>query len=154
MLKIYVAGLMSGIEFKIVKERFYPVIDELQKSGFFVLHPMIGKENHFKDATILSAVFSHPTPMTTNNAITRRDHWMVFEADIILMNLLDAKEKSIGCSMELAWGYAYKKHIITLMEKDNVHDHAFIRGVSDIILNNVEDAIKYLKEFTSIWKKE
>jgi nucleoside 2-deoxyribosyltransferase len=153
-LTIYVAGLMSGLPFREVKERFYPLIKELQDAGFFVLHPMIGKENHFKDDTILKQTFDHPSPMTTDKAILRRDHWMVKTSDIVLMNLLHAKEKSIGCSYELAWAYCYNRHVITLMEKGNCHEHAFVKGGSDIILTNTEDAIKYLKEFSEIWRKE
>jgi nucleoside 2-deoxyribosyltransferase len=153
-LKIYVAGIMSGCSFKEVKDRFYPVVNRLTEMGFLVLHPLLGKEKHYRDDTILKPTFDRPSPFTTNNAITRRDHWMVHQCDIIWMSLLGAEEKSLGCAMEIAWAYDNNKHIITLMEKDNCHKHAFITGCSDIILDNVEDGLKYLNEFSVLWKKD
>jgi hypothetical protein len=60
--------------------------------------------------------------------------------------LTDAKEKSIGCMMELAWAADHGKHVIVVMGPDNVHAHAFVLESASIRFPTLLEALKYLED--------
>jgi nucleoside 2-deoxyribosyltransferase len=66
----------------------------------------------------------------------------VMRCDMILVNFLGASKVSIGSVMEIGWADAWRKPIIVVMEKDNVHSHAMIREVAGYIVSNLDEAIK------------
>lgn len=60
---------------------------------------------------------------------------------MILVNFLGAKKVSIGSVMEITWADAWRKPIIIVMEKDNVHAHAMIKEVAGFIVSDLDEAI-------------
>ncbi len=86
-------------------------------------------------------------PASTNKAIKKRDKWMVKDSDIILVDFTECNGiVSIGSCMELAWADMMTKHTIAVMQKDNIHQHAFVLECSDIVFETMEDAYKYLED--------
>jgi hypothetical protein len=63
---------------------------------------------------------------------------------------MDTDHVSIGCVMELAWASLLGKYTIVIMEKENIHNHAFILEAADIIFENYYDAIEYLKKLANV----
>ena len=142
-MRIYVAGAISGGKVEDVKSYFTNMSKELSSYGFDVLSPMTGKGKLRTSDTYRA--MDYPDPIATNRAIIGRDRWMVGQADVIFCNLSGATRVSIGSMMELAWAYELRKHIVLVMEKDNIHQHAFVKMVADIIFETSEEALEYLE---------
>lgn len=71
-----------------------------------------------------------------------RDKMDVERCDAVMMNLSGAMRVSIGTMVELGWASAYKKPIILILEKGNLHDHGFVTTLADDIYETVDEAIK------------
>jgi hypothetical protein len=70
---------------------------------------------------------------------------MVSRADAIYLDLLGTTAVSIGCVAELSWAWAHQIHTIVSVDRDNIHWHAFVIEMADIILPRPE-AIAYLNK--------
>jgi hypothetical protein len=70
---------------------------------------------------------------------------MVTQADIIYANFLGSKAVSIGSVMELAWAYELNKLTVVVMDRKNIHMHAFVLEAADIIFETTKEAMDYLK---------
>jgi len=146
-MKIYCAHPISGQTWEQVMEYYTDIESDLSGIGYEVLHPMIGKDalrnevgEKFKPADYRS------TPVASNHAIFTRDMWMTSQCDVFYLNLLDCSNISIGCMMELAWAAQLRKHVIVVMQHDNIHRHAFVLEASSIIFETEIKAFTYLIE--------
>lgn len=146
-MKIYIAGSISGKDIEEVKEYFSETSWLLRSFGYEVLSPMTGKGKLRTDAKYRAKDYRHP--IATNRAIIGRDRWMVGQCDILYCNLYGADHASIGSMMELAWGYELRKHIVVVMEEENIHQHAFVLQAADIIFPTPEEAEEYLADLIS-----
>lgn len=150
-LKVYLAGSMTGLEYKEIHNYFVGTAKKLKKFGFFVLNPLIGKRQYYKDGEVLTPLGHENIPLSTNRAILSRDCWMVDQCDILFLNFLNCKDTvSIGTCMELAWGFDKGKHCVVIMDDDNIHKHAFVLESAHVIFNNFKDAINYMKNFKEL----
>lgn len=143
-MKIYLAHPISGQSAEQVIGYYTSTIALLEAMNYDVLCPMTGKgylrtEKKFKSQ-------GYNNPVSTNHAIKERDQWMIGLADVVLIDLLGAKDVSIGCVMELAWGDMARKHTVVIMEADNPHRHAFVLECADIVFENYQDAAHYLHD--------
>lgn len=143
MFKIYCVHPISGSTSEEVFKYYDTTQKRLTEMGFDVLTPMYGKgdirtAHKFKGSGI-------DGPVTNKHAIFGRDRWMVGQADIIYANFLGATKASIGGCFELAWGCNDHKQIVLVMDKDNIHQHAFILEAATIIFETEEDALQYLE---------
>lgn len=141
---IYLVHPMSGLQYEKVKEYYDDMKQRLEALGYYVLHPMVAKETLVGGKFDPKAQERKGNAVTTPHAITRRDHWMVRKADIILADLGGAKDKSVGSISEIATAYTHGKHTLGIMEKGNVHEHGFMFEQFDIIFKDKEDAVEYL----------
>ena len=85
--------------------------------------------------------------LASDHAIYERDKWFAEHCDILLVNLLGSKSKSIGCMFELVWAKKANAHTLVIMEPNNPHYHAFVLQAADMVFATFEDAISYLKTF-------
>jgi len=136
MIKVYCSRPISGCS---SDEVFYyeMIKKELREIGVKFISPM------YEPSSIR---VEGDTNDPKNRAIFKRDFWKVMQSDIILVDFLEANSVSIGCVMEIAWGVAYNKHIILVMDEKNIHNHAFVKESADIIFTNIWDAICYIKK--------
>jgi len=126
-----------------VFEYYDGVQSKFSDMGYNVYTPMFGKSSVRTD--ICFKAHSHnETPIVKNHAIFNRDKWMVKQADVLYANFLGAERVSIGSMMELAWGNDNDKHVVVVMEKDNIHMHAFVLEAATIVFECEDDAIDYL----------
>ncbi len=142
---IYLVHPMSGLNWEEVEMYYSKVKPMLESYGYFVMHPMVAKKE-LKSKKFDPKARETGSAVVTPHAITRRDHWMVRKADIIFADLSGAKDKSIGSISEIATAYELGKHTVGVVEKGNKHEHAFMLEQFDIIYNNLNDAIEYLKK--------
>lgn len=142
-MRIYCCKPISGRIADEVFEYYERMQRELMSYGFEVLSPM-----HGKDVLRTEMVFratDYRNPVATNHAIFERDRWMVKQADVVYANLLDTKMVSIGTMMEMAWAFDSGKHVVLVMETENIHRHAFVLEAAHIVWDNEKDALAYLK---------
>lgn len=145
---IYLAGPISGKGYDEVVNYFLTTKKTLEDVGYSVLHPMSGKANLRNEIEFKAEGYSNPT--STNRAIRGRDHWMVEACNIIYINFLQSGNRvSIGSVCEIAWASEMGKHIVVSMQSDNIHRHAFLLDMADIIFETYEEAIAYLTKLRS-----
>ena len=148
-LSIYCVHPISGGSADEVFKYYEEIQKQLTVAGYNVYIPMFGK-NSLRTELKFKAK-DYRSPISTNGAIFKRDHWMVYQSDIIYANFLGAKIVSIGSMFELSWASHMHKQVIIVMEKDNIHQHAFVLESATIIFETTEEAIDYL---TKLSRKE
>jgi nucleoside 2-deoxyribosyltransferase len=142
-MKLYIAHPITGLTGKEVLDYFNTIKNELS-DNFKVLSPMTAKEHLYNDDVCIPNGYTDP--VCKNHAIFERDMWMVKQSDIVLCDFTGATKVSIGCTGEVCVGAALGKHVVVVMDKENIHNHAFILEAADIIYDNLDDAINYLKK--------
>ena len=150
MFKIYCVHPISGCSADDVFNYYEDTQKQLTVAGYDVLIPMFGKGS-LRTEMKFKASDHNRGPLTTNHAIYNRDKWMVQQADILYANFTGATIVSIGSMFELAWGSLLGKQVIIVMDKENIHRHAFVLEAGTIIFETTEDAINYL---TKLSRKE
>ena len=135
---------MSGLTPKEAMEWREAVTLQLVEAGFEVADPLRGTEKlHSKRRKIMPTQYPKDQPALSDKAFVLRDKFDVKRSDVLLVNLLGAKEKSIGTICEIAFNMVYGNLCVIAMEEKNVHNHPFIRE-GGIIFGNLEDAVKYV----------
>jgi|YelNatPaOPRAMG01_1025707.scaffolds.fasta_scaffold41937_2 hypothetical protein len=136
---LYCAGPITGLSYgesvdwrEYVASKLPPYIKAVS--------PMRGKKYLANEKNIKNSYEEHP--LSSQKGITCRDRMDVMRCDMILVNFLGATKVSIGSVMEIAWADAWRKPIIVVMEKDNVHSHAMIQEVSCFIVSDLDKAIE------------
>lgn len=143
-MKIYIGGRISGLSYEDASNYFNTTKSNLEEMGYAVLSPMTAKNALRTEIKLKSTDYSNP--VSTNHAIFERDKWCVEQSDIFYLNLLACGSNfvSMGGVTELAWASLRGKHTIVVMQKDNIHRHAFILEAADIVFETHEEAIDYL----------
>lgn len=148
-LKIYCAHPISGLTWNTVVTYFNNIHDKLESMGFEVFNPMTGKSEIRTEVNRRFRSVNFKSVVATNHAIFERDQWMVRNSDILYLDLTGIKTISIGCTMELAWASLLGKYTVVVMDKENVHRHAFIIEAADIIFEDVDTALAYLQKLVT-----
>jgi nucleoside 2-deoxyribosyltransferase len=144
---VYLAGSITGLTYGESTDWRGYVRDNVAP-GIRTLSPLRGKqyleERSSKDGgKILDSYEDYA--LSCQKGINTRDHWDCSRCDAIFVNLLGAKTVSIGTVMEIAWGFAYRKPIILVMEeKGNLHDHSMIRESIGFRAKTLESGIELL----------
>ena len=153
-LTVYTVGAISGLGYDECVKEFNVRIDKLNAMGYDVLYPMLGKQ-YLRNETNLRAEGYENIPISTNHAITRVDFWRVDKADILFVDFTNAKDKvSIGSVAEMSRGYYLGKLIVTVMQKENVHRHAFVTEMSSIVFETLDEAYAYFENYKELLKKD
>jgi hypothetical protein len=142
-MKIYLARPISGCIYDIVIQYYNKYNKIFSTFGYDVLHPCVGSD------FINSECNGGTNNEASNHAIKERDKWMVTNADVVYVNLEKTSIVSIGCVSELAWGDLLGKHTVVVMEKSNIHRHAFVLEMADVVFETEDEAMAYLKKLVS-----
>ncbi len=71
---------------------------------------------------------------------------MLGDVDIVLANLLNAQDVSIGTMFEYAWADDFHKPIISIIEKEgNIHEHPFVQEATGFRLETLDEGIDVAK---------
>lgn len=101
-------------------------------SGIEIYDPMRGKEELRGVAEIPSVVKG--SVFTDADYIFQSDTWHIRNSDIVLVNLLGAKETwHIGTMFEIGYAYALKKQVIVVSDVEDVVLHPFIKNGSMVV---------------------
>lgn len=145
IVKVYLAGPITGLSFKGCTNWRNYAIERLAKKGIVGLSPLRGKEylSSLKEISGHGRDYADISPLSTPKGVLARDHWDCSRADLILFNLEDAKEVSIGTVMEISWAYAYRKPIVLIVPRKygHPHDHMMITAAANFIVHSLDDAL-------------
>jgi nucleoside 2-deoxyribosyltransferase len=140
MSTIYLAGPITGLNYATAVNWRIVAEQKLSEKGIKALSPMRQKE-YLHGQTCLEALGYEDTLLSKQKAMVARDRYDVQRCDAVLMYLNGAEQVSVGTMVELGWCDAWRKPVILVMEKGNVHDHAFIRELADFIVADLHTAI-------------
>lgn len=143
MLKVYCGHQISGASYESIMAYYEDITVYLRDVGVRILNPMLGKEKLRNEVEFKSVGYDN-VPCSTNHAIKERDQWMVRQSDVVWMNFLGCSHTSIGMVSELAWADILGKHTIVTMEEGNIHEHAFVSEMADIVYRTTEESLDYL----------
>ena len=135
---LYCAGPITGVSYGESTDWREYVASKLPPH-IKAVSPMRGKKYLASEKNIKDSYEEHP--LSCQKGITCRDRMDVMRCDMIFVNFLGASKVSIGSVMEVAWADAWRKPIIVVMEKDNVHSHAMLREVSGFVVSILDEAI-------------
>ena len=115
-------------------------------TGIIGYRPLRGKK-HLDTNKPLPASLHGKHGLVTNKAIVSRDSYDVRTCDVMLVNLLGAKEKSIGTVSEIAWAWLLGKPIVLVMEDSgNCHEHGFILEMCGHQTTDLDEGIAIVKQ--------
>ncbi|MEM3113223.1 MAG: nucleoside 2-deoxyribosyltransferase [Candidatus Pacearchaeota archaeon] len=139
--KVYLAGPIKGKAYSQAIDWREYTKKKLYKYNIIGVSPMRG-QNFLKNELVLKDYKDHGNVLVTDKGITARDRFDVMTADVILVNLLGAREVTIGTMIEFGWADAFRKPVVCVMEKDgNIHNHPMVREIAHFIVDNLDDAI-------------
>lgn len=143
-MRVYLSGPISDQAFKTATTWRDNAAAFLLKLGLTPLDPLRGKSFLSSQKKIEREIYeAMHNPILSDKALFSRDHQDVETADVVLVNLTEAKKVSIGTMFELAWAAHLRKLTVIAMGDGNVHDHPFVRE-SGIIFPTVEEALDYI----------
>lgn len=120
--EIYLAGPMKGLTWK--------EANKWRKRMSFSLSPKIHTLSPLRACEINNQPIDSAEDDLIKNteAINIRDYNDVKRCDLVLVNLLDAHEKSVGTIMEIAWAQVLRKPIVIIFDggEDNAHNHPML----------------------------
>lgn len=141
MPKVYLAGPIAGLSYDNCTNWRNYTIEVLSKWGITGVSPM--RDKAIKITEIVDDIYPilcHPRSLVT------RDHFDVRTCNVMLVNLLGAKKVSIGTMVEYGWADAYRKPIITIIEKEgNIHEHPFIQELTGFRVDNLDSGLAVVK---------
>jgi len=144
-MKIYLARPITGHAADEVIEYYQITANILRDIGYEVFHAMCAKTYLHGDLDVKAKGYDW-FPLSTDHAIVKRDHWMTSQCDVLFVNLLNCKRVSIGTCFEMSWAHHMGKHIVLVMDKQNIHQHAFVLEAADVIYEDYNCALDYLNK--------
>lgn len=136
--KVYLAGPITGLSFgestdwrEYINNRF-----KVEAPQIFGFSPLRGKK-YLKEHKQIAPEYDQ-WPLSTARGITERDKFDCKTSDIVLVNLLGAQSVSIGTVLEIGWASANGIPVVTVMEDDNVHNHAMVRETSSFVVDSLD----------------
>jgi len=140
---IYLAGPITGLSFEDAANWRDSAEKFLKKINMRGLSPIRGKEYLLQEGVLKDHYNEHF--LSKGKTITRRDRFDCTRADMILMNLLDAKTVSIGTMIEIGWADANRIPIVLVMEDDNIHRHSMVEECADYRVKTLTEALALIK---------
>lgn len=136
---VYLSGPITGTTYQEARYGWRKDFAKLLHFDIIPLSPM-RHEGHLSEIQgplekeYPEALFSHP------KMIVAKDLLDIEMANLFVANLKEASRVSIGTMVELGYAKKAGKTIITIMDKGTIHDHPFVRELSDTVVKNLEDA--------------
>lgn len=140
--KVYLAGPITGHSFQQITDWRNETKDFLSQHSIIGVSPLRGKEYLKKEESVKDNYPNHI--MSSITGINVRDYNDVKEANALLVNFLDSRDKiSIGTIMEIAWARAFQIPIVIVMEEHNPHNHGMLT-FGNLVVNTLEEGIELI----------
>lgn len=138
MSKVYLAGPITGLNYEGATDWRDYVTKELANYNIQCFSPMRAKE-YLKEFELITKC--DEKPLSSPPGIVSRDRFDVMNCDIMLANFLGAKQVSIGTVVEFGWADAFRKPIISVIEKQNPHSHKMLEHLANFRVETLEEGI-------------
>jgi nucleoside 2-deoxyribosyltransferase len=145
---VYLAGPITGLDYKGCTDWRQSAKAELAAVGIEAFSPMRCKEYLDGLPTISGhgREYHNMGPLSTPKGVVTRDHYDVHRCDMLLVNLLGAKQVSIGTMFEMAWAFQKKTPIVLAMdETGGLHDHMFVHQTCGYRLGTLDEALRIVR---------
>ena len=140
---VYLAGPVIGLDYKGCTNWREYAKNELNKYNIIGVSPMRFKEHRNDNKIILD---SDDSIMECDAGITSRARFDVMTCSVFLANLLGANAVSRGTMIEYGWADAFRKPIITVIEKNgNLHDRPLIREITGFRVDSLEEGLEVVR---------
>ena len=139
-MKVFLSGPIKDLSYALATNWRNKVCDRLRPIGITCLSPLRNKK-YLKDQDNITSEL--------NNIRTHfyENKFDIMNSDIILVNLSEGKEISIGSLFELAWGHLLNKYCVVVMNEISPYrNHFFIKEAASIIFEKLDDAVDYIAE--------
>jgi nucleoside 2-deoxyribosyltransferase len=147
--KVYLAGPIRGLTYEGCVDWREQAKEELGKDGIIGVSPMRNKEflkNVEKITDDRDFLSRFEKGLAGKRGITTRDRLDATGCDVILANLLGAKDVSIGTMIEYGWSDAFRIPMVTVMEKEgNVHEHLIVDEITSYRAETLEEGLSYVR---------
>lgn len=149
--KIYLAGPISGCEYRECTDWRKDVTQRLSPLGVECLSPMRAKE-YLEKVGKIEGSYPELGAFASAKGIMSRDHWDCMRADLVFFNLLGATRVSIGTVMELAWAWAdHAKPTVVVMEKEgNIHAHPMVDEAIRFAATTIDEGIHLVRAILNL----
>ena len=144
MKTVYLAGPITGLNYKGAVDWRQHAITDLKKAGIKGLSPMRGKD-YLLDAGTLTATGYDDKVLSSAKGITTRDRFDCQRCDVMLLNLLGATRVSIGSMIEIGWADSVGTPIVLAIEEGNPHIHAMVNHICGFVVPSLEEALTTVK---------
>jgi nucleoside 2-deoxyribosyltransferase len=139
-MKIYLAGPIAHLTYDEAQGWRNEAIAYLAEFGIKGISPLRGKEFLREVGKIGIDTFNEA--LASDEGIVTRDRYDVRTSDLMLVNLLGAKQVSSGTPAEYGWADAFGTPVITVIEREgSPYDHPFIRGLSGYRVETLEEGL-------------
>jgi len=149
MKTVYLAGPITGLDYKGCTDWRQHAKTDLEAAGIKGLSPMRGKEYLAQINGPLSGTgeeYRHLGVLSLPRGIMTRDRFDATRCDVLLVNLLGAKDKSTGTIMEIAWADLCRTPIVCAIEKSgNPHEHMMIHEALGYRVPSLDEALHIVK---------
>lgn len=149
MKQVYLAGPITGLDFKGCTDWREFAKAELSAVGIKGLSPMRAKEYLAALAGPISGTgeeYAHLGVLSLPRGVMTRDRFDATRCDVLLVNLLGAKAVSIGTVMEIAMADVCRTPIVCAMEPTgNPHEHMMIAEAIGFRVPALDEALHVVK---------
>ena len=145
-LIVYLAGPIAGCTYNEATDWRAIAASDLLDYDVKTLDPMRAKKALFGQTIARDhRQYAQLGGFYTGERIMLRDYTDVCRCDALLVNLLGARDISVGTAMELAWAYHMRKLVVAAIEEDNPHlSHPMVAQALPIREATLEDAVDAL----------
>ena len=135
---LFLAGPLTGLSYE--EALAWRAEVERKLPSDIIAFSALRRKDYLSDETVLKDSYA-ARPLSTPRGTITRDRNDVMRCDALFVNLLGAKQVSLGTMFELAWADLRRIPIIIVMEPGNVHDHAFVREVAGYVAQSIDEGI-------------
>lgn len=146
--KVYLAGPITGLNYHGCTEWREEVAAQLGASGIKAFSPMRAKA-YLASLAELSGhgtEYAHMGVLSQARSVMTRDRFDATRCDVLFVNLLGAKQVSVGTVMEMAWADLKRTPIVCAMEKaGNPHEHMMVNEAIGFRVETLDEAVHIIK---------
>lgn len=146
---VYLAGPITGLTYCGAADWREAIRADLQAAGIKAFSPMRAKQYLASLAGPISGTgeeYAHLGALSLPRGVMTRDRFDATRCDVLLVNLLGAKQVSIGSVMEIAMADIVRTPIVCVIEeKGNVHEHMMLNEAIGFRVSSLSEAVHIVK---------
>lgn len=138
--RCYLAGPISGVSWESAVSWRKVVSEELARHGVEAIDPLRHSEV-LAGETKLRSVYPEWL-WIQQRAIVHRSLYHVRRSQVVLANVLGARERSVGTITEIAVAHEYRIPVVLVVDEGNPHDHPFLKEMATVVTEDLNDAVE------------